>query len=218
MMIGLLEKFRWQYENLKDLVKEEGFKSTLKQAVYFNREMILVSRDLKKPLPKVKQNFDMNLVLLDGKELSKIEGFKFPNKVREVKARAYLRRGFAVFLGVIGSDVIAEQWWINSSHIRDGIIHQDVIWMKLDLKEDEIYAFELFVAAKYRGTPATNKFATSYMHELSKMGYSKILGCYFKDNIPSAWHHRVFKFDEIGTVKRHRFFFLEIKNGKLSIS
>jgi hypothetical protein len=218
MMIGLLEKLRWQYENVKDLIKEEGFKSTLSQAVYLNREMVLVSRDLKKPLPRVRQNFDMSLILLDGKEKSKMEGFKFPNKVREVKARTYLRKGFAVFLGVIGSNVIAEQWWINASHVRAGIIHQDVIWMKLDLKEDEIYAFELYVGAEYRGTPATNKFALGFMDELRKMGYSKMFGCYFRDNIPSAWYHRVFKFDEIGIVKRHRFFLLEIKNGRLSIS
>jgi len=211
----MLGKFHYQYENFKGLVKERGFKSALNEAVYFNREIILVARDLNKPLPRLRQDFDMSLILLDKKELLKIEDLKFPDKARELKGRAYLCSGFAAFLGVIGKNIIAELWWTNSLHIRDRIIHPDLIWMKLDLKEDEIYGFDVFVAPEYRGTPAPKMFISSYMHELKRIGYSKIFGWIFKDNIPSAWLHRILSFKEIGRVKGHRFFFLEMKNGKL---
>jgi hypothetical protein len=217
-MLGLLEKFYWQYENVKDIVKERGFKSVLSQAVYFNREMVLVSRDLNKPLPKLRRKFDLNLISVGREGFEKIEQYAFPSKVREVKARAYLRRGFSAFLGVVGNEIVAEQWWISAADIQQGIIHQDVVWMELDLKKHEIYAFELFVAPAYRGSPVTSVFTASYMSELVRMGYNKILGCYFKDNIPSALHHRFFTFDELGTVSRHRFLFLEVKNGRLCIS
>jgi len=210
-----LETFRYQYENFKELVKRGGLKSALHESVYFNREMVLVERDLTKPLPKLKKDFDINLILLGRGSSSRIDDLKFPNKVRELKGRAYSRRGFSAFFAVIGSMVIAEQWWTSSSHIRDKIIHPDLRWMELQLKEDEIYAFDLFVAPEYRGTAATNKFAVTYMNEMRKAGYSKIFGGYFKGNIPSAWFHRTFSFSEIRKVKRSRFFFLEIKNGKL---
>ena len=68
-MIPMLGKFHYQYENFKGLVKERGFKSALNEAVYFNREIILVARDLNKPLPRLRQDFDMSLILLDKKEL-----------------------------------------------------------------------------------------------------------------------------------------------------
>jgi len=217
-MNAKLKKFRHQYENLKEMVKQEGFKSTIRKAVYFNREMVLVERDLTKPFPKLKQDFDINLILFGRGSSSRIGELDFPNKARELNGQGYARRGFSAFFGVIGSKVIAEQWWINSSHIRDKIIHPDLKWMELQLKEDEIYAFDLFVAPEYRGTPATNKFALTYMNEIRKAGYSKIFGGYFKDNIPSAWYHRTFSFSERRKIKFHRFFFLKIKNGRLSFA
>jgi hypothetical protein len=209
------ETFRYQYENFKELMKRGGFKSALHESVYFNREMVLVERDLTKPLPRIKQDFDISLILLGKGSSSRIDELNFSSKVRYLKGRAYSRRGFSAFFGVIGSKVIAEQWWTSSSHIRDKIIHQDLKWIELQLKEDEIYAFDLFVAPEYRGTPTTNKFAVAYMNEMRKAGYSKLFGGYFRDNIPSAWFHRTFSFGEIRKVKRHRFFLLEIKNGKL---
>jgi len=214
-MRPILEKFRYQYENFKELVKEAGFKSTFRRCVYFNRKMVLVEKDLTKPMPKLKHDFEIDLILVGRGSSTQIDELDFLNKARALNARRYLRSGFSAFLGVIGSKVIAEQWWINSSHIRNKIIHPDFKWMDLQLKEDEIYAFDLFVTPEYRGTPATNKFALTYMNEMRKAGYSKIFGSYFKDNIPSALYHRTFSFNEIRNVKFHRFFFLMIKNGKL---
>jgi hypothetical protein len=214
-MRPILEKFRYQFENFKELVNQGGLKSALHESVYFNREMVLAERDLTKPLPKLKKDFDITLILIGRGSSTQIDELKFPNKVRELKGRAYSRRGFSAFFAVVGSKVIAEQWWISSSHIRDKILHPDLRWMQLQLKEDEIYAFDLFVAPEYRGTPATNKFAVTYLNEMRKAGFSKLFGGYFKNNIPSAWYHRTLLFSEKGKMKRHRFFFLEIKNGKL---
>jgi hypothetical protein len=216
-MRAKIETFRYQYENFKELMKQEGFKSAIHESIYFNREMVLVERDLTKQLPKLKQDFDIGLILIGKGSSTQIDELRFPNKVRELKGLTYSRRGFSAYLAVIGSKVIAEQWWTSSSHVRDKIIHPDPIWMGLELKEAEVYAFDLFVAFEYRGTPVTNKFTLSYMNEMRKAGYSKLYGSYFKDNIPSAWFHHTFSFDERRSVKRHRFLFLEIKDGKLCL-
>jgi nicotinamide mononucleotide adenylyltransferase len=214
-MSHALAKIHYQYENFKGVMKEEGLKAALHEAVYFNREMVLVERDLTKPFPKLRQNFDLAIVMIGEQNSSEIEKFEFANKIRMLKSLAYLGKGFWAFLGVSNSKVIAEQWWTNSSNVQKNIIHPDLVWMRLNLKEDEVYAFDLFVSPEYRGTAATNKFVLGYMNELTRAGYVKIFGSYFKDNIASAWFHRVFSFEPLRNVSRYRFFFLEIKDRKI---
>lgn len=132
-MIHSLVKIHYQYEDFKNIMKEEGLKKALCEAVYLNREMLLVERDLTKPFPKLRQNFDMGIVVIGKQNLQESDKFEFPNKVRKLKSIAYLRKEFTGFLGVIGSKVIAEQWWTNLSHVRNGMVHPDLVWMRVNL-------------------------------------------------------------------------------------
>lgn len=212
-MTSLLEKFHYRLQSLKTLLNEKGFRSAIKEVIYFNREAVIVERYLNKPVPKLKYDFVLHLTPLDRENPQEITEYKFPNKVRELKCLAYLNKGYKGFLGIDDRKVIAEQWYVCNN-----IKHPDLRWIELDLKNDEIYAFDLFVAPEYRGTSAINVFIASYLTELRTMGFSKTFGYFFSDNIPSQWIHRLFSYSEIKRIKRHRFFLLEIKNGKLCIA
>ncbi len=217
MTTPTLETFYYQYQNFKTLLREKGFKTAVSEAVYFNREIVMVERDLNKPLPKLKGDFDLRLITVneDENNMGVTRKLKFSNKVRELKFNAYSRRGYKAFLGIHNEKVVAEQWWMSALDVQHNIIHPDLRWLKLDLKDGEIYAFDLLIVPEYRGAPLTNKFIFSYINELKKLGHSKIYGTFFLDNIPSLWIHRMLSYNETQKMKRHRFFFLEIKNGKI---
>jgi hypothetical protein len=217
-MIEFLKKIRYQFEQFKLLIKGKGLKLALKDAFYINREMILVERELDKPLPKMKKFIDLKLVLLNKGDIEKIKNYEFADKVRKLKSKNYLSKGYNGFFMIKNNKIIAEQWWVSKKINKRGIPHPDLKWMRRELKDGEIYAFDLFISPEFRGSPLTIFFIGSYLMELKKMNFLKIYGCFFTDNIPSLWVHRIFSYNEIGKVMRHRFFCLEIKNKMLCLS
>lgn len=214
-MINVFEKIKYQFAQFELLIKEKDLLGALKEALYFNREMVLVEKYLETPLPNLKKIFPMNLILIKGSVLNS-EQYEFSNKVRKMKSKVYLKNGFNAFWGIYKNKIIAEQWWTDFT--KDKNTHPDLKWMKINLKPGEIYAFDLFIDPEYRGSQATNFFIWNYLTELKKLNYQKIYGSFFTDNLPSLWIHRIFSYNEFKKVKRHRFFFFEIKDGKLCFS
>lgn len=214
MNVPVFEKLRCQYHNLLMFIKDEGLKSAFNQAIYLNDEFIVVERDLSKPPPTFRRNFDLRIVTLEKRNLDEVKNYKFARKVRELKCLSYLKKGYNVFLGVQNTTVIAEQYWISTEQIKANTIHPDLKWMKREIQDNEIFAFELFTSPDYRGTPATNIFLSSYFKELVRLGYAKIFGFFPRNNIPSMWLHRMFSFEETNRVKAHRFLFFHMINGK----
>lgn len=215
----VIRRMHYQFESFKDYHTKHGLLSALKEAIYFNKEVIVLERELEKPLPTFAYTSDVKLVRVERKNFGELTPlYQGSNKIRLFKSLAYLDSGYSGFLGICQNTLIGDVWWVKGSHNPEQSVHPDLRWLKIHLKDDEVYTFDLFVTPESREKGIANLFVMGYLRGLRRLGYSKAFAYVFTDNIPSMWTQRILSWKEIDRIKRHRFFYIEIKGRYLCLT
>jgi GNAT superfamily N-acetyltransferase len=93
--------------------------------------------------------------------------------------------GAGAFLGFLDDQLIGYIWWSQARGLAD--VEPRFARYGIELEDDEVYGFDLFVAPEYRGQGATIWFLASVEAELSRRGYGRMWGYVESTNLPARW-------------------------------
>jgi len=93
-----------------------------------------------------------------------------------------------------------------NNKIDPAITHPCVLRFDLDLKEDEVYGFDYFIAPQYRGHGNAVEFLSMIHYELKKLEYNRMWGFVAADNTPAKWLYNITGYKVIKRIIRHELF------------
>ncbi|MCK4786628.1 MAG: hypothetical protein KAV87_22910 [Desulfobacteraceae bacterium] len=189
-----------------EFVQDKGFSQLFQEVIYFNREAIVVEKDLISCQPIINKMQGTNVECIEiKKEL--FEGsnkFIFSQKNRLFKMKHYLDKGYNGYALLKDNIVIGDIWFYSPaySYYHE---HPDCKWLGLKCSEKDIYGFDMFLLPTERGNNLAVFFQNRSLLSLRDKGYKKVYGYFWSDNIPALWTHRMQKWNEINKVKKNRF-------------
>jgi GNAT superfamily N-acetyltransferase len=183
----------------------DGISKTFKDLVYFNREIILVEKDLLSWEPK-KYDKTHEYISID-RENSKLmeDRFKLPLFDHYAQNNCY------TIIAVKDDKCLGFIRWTHDKNF------QDLKKFGIELQDDQAYMFDFFIFPEYRGSSAGKDISHYTIQNLKNKGYSKYYGFFFADNFPALWWHRtICKTKEFKKIKTHKFVVFEYLDGKMA--
>lgn len=119
----------------------------------------------------------------------------------------YLRLGYQGFIGIRDGRIIGYQWWVDSS-FDSSTIHPHVDRYGIGLEDGDVYGFDYYVALEYRGGGTGTAFFGEIQARLRRLGYRKMWGVVFKDNIAARWLYSLYDHRTVRGVKSYVLFSL----------
>jgi GNAT superfamily N-acetyltransferase len=160
--------------------------------VYARRvELVFVKRlDQGKPLHLPHNELRIRAVTpADASALQRFnERYRTKTKVRA--CGCYLQNDYGGFLAFLDNELVGYWWWVGSA-TDPALIHPYVDRFELSLKDDEVFAFDYFIASEHRGRGTGVKFLASIYRELETLGYRRVWGSVDADNIAARWLYKV---------------------------
>jgi len=101
-------------------------------------------------------------------------------------SQRYLDLGYSGFLGLLGEHVIGYWWWVTN-RVAPAVTHPCVARFDVTLADDEVFAFDYFVAPDYRAQGAAVRFLVLIYDELARLGYRGVWGSVDADNAGARW-------------------------------
>jgi GNAT superfamily N-acetyltransferase len=98
----------------------------------------------------------------------------------------YLKNNYKGFMASLNDEMTGYWWWVDNK-VDPAITHPCIFRFGLNLKKDEVYGFDYFIAPQYRGHGNAVKFLSMVYDELKKMGYNRICGYVAANNTPARW-------------------------------
>ena len=185
-------------------LSNDGFKKTVKELFYFNRELILVRKDLVSWKAKPFDN-DLEYIVVDktnSVETEKRLNLHLFDHYGKIHCKTLVAIKDEVCVGFIR--------WTQDKNFKD------LRKYNIPLAPDEAYMFDFFLFPTYRGTPVIRDIYHYAMHHLKSIGISRYYGFFYADNVPALWWHRtICRTEEFEKVKAHKLVFLEMINNKL---
>ncbi len=193
-----------------EFVKENGLRVFIKQLVYVNRIAIPVEMNLAEFNPRFTESKgnSYEFIKLDRYALEN-GNYQFVNKVREMKALVYVKKGYYGFALQKDNKIIADIWYSAPTSNSNSQVHKDMTWLGIIPRKKYVYAFDMFVIPGIRGHNIATYFQSSFLVYLRNKGWFYVYGYYWADNIQALWVHRLLKWKELGKVKVSRFFMIK---------
>ncbi len=191
---------------LMEFLKEKGLAATLHEMLYYNRVAVVVVKELERLRPVDLSHGETDLRLMEiGKDCLDKTAFNYLHRSRAIKAARYLEKGYRGYALVKGNTVIGDVWYFDLWGAVSRKIHRDLKWLGVDLGDKDAYGFDMYVSPQWRGNLTANLLLGGMMHRLRELGCRHLYGCYFADNIPALWSHKMLGFTEIKRLKKKRF-------------
>ena len=183
----------------------------LRANFYINRVAVTVEQDLAS-LPPLKDSLEhagVNLVAITPGSLTQNpkpqHSLIYLDKKRQEKAREYLKKGYRGVAVVHDDEVCGDVWYVSARNHKNGVIHPDLQWLKMECGNEDVYAFDMNLHPSKRGKNLANMLQNGALHEIKENGYNRALGYYWADNIAALWVHRTLKWKELRRLKITRF-------------
>jgi GNAT superfamily N-acetyltransferase len=208
--------WRMKYLQFREHAQEHGLLSALWFTLYKTEEVVPVEKDLSelKPLKEPKGG---GLQLLDlGPENFAACGLDYPLESRRERAARYFRRGYRNIAMARDGKVVGDVWYVSPGTARTRRIHPHVRWFGLDLRDDEVYMFDMRVHSDERGGGLATYFMGSALRHLREKGVRKAYGYFAAKNTPALWVHRLLGWRERPRFALQRFFLYERVKAKAS--
>jgi GNAT superfamily N-acetyltransferase len=184
----------------------EGFKDTMKELFYFNREMILVRKDLNTWEPgEIDQSVNYTIVHKDNsQEIEKKFNLQLFDHYAQINCKTLLCSKDDTCIGFIR--------WTQDKTFKD------LQKLEINLEPNQAYMFDFFLFPAYRGTPVGRDISFYAIQHLKSLGIAKYYGYFFADNFPALWWHRtICRTEEYKKIKAHKFILLEMVNGNVYV-
>lgn len=180
------------------LFRQQVFRSRLITPVVMDLTMLDPAQD---PL----RGTECSFIELDLDQI-RAGKYSFAVKSRRYKAFRNIRRGMRGFALVKDGRVLGDLWCLAPREKGRRVQHPDLDMLKIICAEGEAYAQDMLIDPAYRGKNLAVPLLRSLHLELKKEGWRKVYGCFWDDNIPAMWMHRMLKFKELPKCRVSRFF------------
>jgi len=199
-------KISYLIGRLKFRLTMDGFSKTMKDLIYFNREIILVEKDLITWEPK-EYDETLEYIIVDRANSKMIEQrFDLP------LFDHYAQNNCNSVIAVKNNKCLGFIRWTEDNNF------QDITKFGIDLNPDQAYMFDFFVFPEYRGSSVGKDISHYAIQNLKNKGISKYFGYFFSDNFPALWWHRtICKTKEFKKIKTHKIILIEYMDGKLLV-
>jgi hypothetical protein len=124
-----------------ETLKSEGLLPLFKKVVCWNREIIVVEKNLFKFNLKSKSDIDANLEFINitKKSAHKSKKLTYPLRSRQLKLRNNLINGYQTFAVTKNSEVLGDLWYVGRNNLEEKCSHPDLKWLNLKLAPKEAY-------------------------------------------------------------------------------
>jgi GNAT superfamily N-acetyltransferase len=130
------------------------------------------------------------------------------------RACAYLDRGYACALGLVGGEPAAWCWWTDHRHPE----HDQLAFFGVQLAPGEAWCFQNHVLPPYRGNGRAARFVRGVEGLLSLCGLRRSLGYVDADNLPARWMYATCGWHPIRTVEaRYVLALVGVSGGRLVV-
>lgn len=193
-----------------ETLKSEGLLPLFKKVVCWNREIIVVEKNLFKFNLKSKSDIDANLEFINitKKSAHKSKKLTYPLRSRQLKLRNNLINGYQTFAVTKNSEVLGDLWYVGRNNLEEKCSHPDLKWLNLKLAPKEAYLFDMYIDPQKRGGGLVNYLFSRSLEALKTQGFAKVYGFYEADNFPALWMHRTMGYEEIERLKLKKLFCL----------
>jgi GNAT superfamily N-acetyltransferase len=117
---------------------------------------------------------------------------------RAMRRHGQVRRDREAMLAFVGDELVGYLWCMEPRSAWDDI---DVLRLGPEVAEDDVYAFEMFVAPERRGDGNASAFVIGACERLAQLGYRRVWGFVDHDNVPARW---LYSTNGWTTVRRSR--------------
>jgi GNAT superfamily N-acetyltransferase len=211
---AMISSLRYRYFQFVEHWEEYGFLSACRIICYRYEEVVPTEKPLDnlRPVPGRK---DDNLHILDlDQENFTSQVLEFPRRSRRERAKNYFRRGYRMLALVRQGKVIGDLWYVTRATARTPQIHPHLRWFGIDLAEDEVYLFDMYIDPRERGGGVATFFLGSVLHMMHDRGLRKSYGCYAAEHVQALWLHRLIGFRELPHCEVRRILLYESGRGK----
>ncbi len=200
---------RTKYLQFLEHCRQEGFGSACKTTLYKYEEMVPTEKFLD-DLREVKPPDEGFYEFLDlGPENFHSHRLRHPLLSRLERAQIYFRQGYRMIAMVRDGEVVGDVWYVSKQNARHPRVHPHLDWFGIDLRDDGVYMFDMYVDAGKRGGGMTTYFLSRVLQMMRESGVRKSYGCFVSDNIPAMWMHRLSGYRELPRCIVRRFFLYE---------
>jgi len=199
-----------KYLQFLEHCRQKGVGSAIKTVLFKEEEAVPVVKDLAnlKKLAEPTGGGDLKLIEINQENFKEIN-IDYPTLSRKARASRYFRKGYRSFALVKEGEVLGDLWYVSKKDARAKVVHPHVDWFGIDLRDDDVYMFDMYFTPDGRGQALSTYFMNSVLHKLRESGYQNAYGYFASHNIPALWVHRLVGFRELPRFALRRYFLFE---------
>lgn len=176
-------------------------------AIYVKRTELLLLKRLDRRLADRPRPGELRIEPITMRHAALLWRFNEQHRTQTkvIASLCYLRHGYEGFLAFVDDEPIGYWWWVSNA-IDPAITHPCVGRFRLGLKDDELFAFDYFIADAYRRHGMAVKFLSAIYTELARRGYRGVWGSVDSDNVAARWVYKVLGNTVVGRTISHELF------------
>jgi GNAT superfamily N-acetyltransferase len=156
--------------------------------VYAKQTELLIVKRLDGGPPSLHRPNELRMRAVTTDDVAVLKAFNEAQRTRRkvLASTCYVRNGYQGFLAFVEKELIGYWWWVGNT-LDPAITHPCVERFGLRLGDDEVFAFDYFIAPGYRAKGAAVKFLSLIYAELARRGYGGVWGSVDAANAPARW-------------------------------
>jgi ribosomal protein S18 acetylase RimI-like enzyme len=178
--------------DLRCMARQLGWREALSQlmdwtgyVIYRREDRFVIARTLTESPPPTRLTPDVRVEWAESRHLPVLAEFNRRHcNVRAMRRHVQVRGQRDAMLGFIGDELVGHLWWIDRRRAGDDV---DLLRLGHLLNDDDVYAFEMFVAPEHRGNGTASRFLGEACEELARLGYRRIWAYVDHTNVPARW-------------------------------
>lgn len=211
-------------QKIRQIYRTHGFKQTVRKSlsravkpVYRRFEVVITTRSFKY-YPDIDSTGDLTIEPIDQRRLSTLQAFidEHP-RINGARLLNLFRNGYRGFFAMRAGIPIGYIWWVDNQIPRERN-HPDLQQFGIDLADDEVYTFDLYIEPESRGRGAATEFVRRVDHTLRERGYVRSYGNVMASNIGARVLYRILGSKDLRQHTCRRIMsFLLISDGRLLV-
>jgi len=206
---------RIRFNQVLETWKAGGFTSVVRKTFCKDKEIIIAQKDLSSfnPFTIPIEREAVKFIAIDGKQ-GQTDGFFYGLRSRYLKKIKNLNKGYKGFALVKGDEIVGDVWYCDCRRSLGAGYHPDLKRLGIQLGENEVYLFDLYIKPEERGGGLVNFMLRNVLAALKGKGFVKAYGYYRTDNVPALWVHRTFGYREVSRLRLRNFHFFHTKSSR----
>lgn len=212
----MFKLLKGKYCQFIELWKKEGLIPACKFTIYRHEEAVPVEKDLS-TLDALKPPEGVgDFKLIELTEQNYCSGnFEYPLRSRKEKVFINIKNGYRAYVLIKDNQVVADIWYATCFTAYSSPIRKYLIWFGIDLNQDEVYLFDMYLFPDERGKGMAAFFMGSVLLRLKEKGIKKVYGYFNAKNIPAMWVHRLLKYRELPRLKISKLLWFEFAKANI---